>query len=440
MSNVCGLLPLVIGFLSETRRPPRHWRFSVLIAAIVLAHHAVAQQNVPLTLAEAEDLALENEPGRAVFLARADALQEQSVAAGQLPDPKLRMAMANFPLESGGFSTEPMTQAQLGIHQDFPPGKTRPVSTRRFQALAAEMNELADGRQRDVLTSVRHAWLETYFWSHAHAITTESRPFFADLATVTRSLYAVGRKDQQDVLHAELELSRLDDRIIDINKQWARARAALSEWVGTASSRSLATNLPNWQQAPPLETLRAELLTHPDLKSADARIDARQAGVDLANERFKPAWAVDLGYGYRQGFLPNGDPRSDMISLAVTVELPFFRKNRQDRRLAAALSERLAATESREQLLRNLISRLDAEYARWQDLTRRVELYERRILAQAQDQAKAALAAYQSDAGDFADVMRGYVGDLNARLDHIRLQVERAQSYAVLANLGGIPR
>tara|TARA_R110002094_G_scaffold122172_3_gene117120 strand:+ start:102 stop:662 length:561 start_codon:yes stop_codon:yes gene_type:complete len=186
--------------------------------------------------------------------------------------------------------------------------------------------------------------------------------------------------------------------------------------------------------------MRADLVTHPALKAADARIDARRAGIDLAKERYKPGWALDLGYGYRDGTLPSGSPRSDFVSLSVTVDLPLFRKNRQDRRLAAALSERRAATESKDELLRRLGSQLDAEYARWHDLSRRVDLYERLILTQAKDQANAALAAYQSEASDFADVMRGFIDELNTRLDHIRLQTERAQSYAVLANLGGLPR
>jgi outer membrane protein TolC len=350
------------------------------------------------------------------------------------------MGLANFPIEAGGFSTEGMTQAQLGIRQSFPPGKTRAVSTRQFQSLAAEMTENAGARGRDVLTSVRSAWLETYYWHRAHTIVSESRPFFSDLVTITRSLYAVGKKDQQDVLRAELELSRLDDRLIEISKQRARARAALSEWVGSESSRPIAEKLPSWERVPALQTLRTDLATHPALQAADARIAARRAGIDLANERYKPGWALDLGYGYRDGSLPTGGPRSDFVSLSVTVDLPLFRKNRQDRGVAAALSERRAADESKDELLRRLNSQLEAEYARWQDLSRRVDLYERLILTQAKDQANAALLAYQSEAGDFADVMRGFVDDLNTRLDHIRLQIERAQSYAVLANLGGLPR
>jgi outer membrane protein TolC len=124
--------------------------------------------------------------------------------------------------------------------------------------------------------------------------------------------------------------------------------------------------------------------------------------------------------------------------LSVTVDLPFFRRNRQDKSVGAALRQREAAGQSREQLLRRLGSQLESEYVRWKDLGRRLDLYENLILGVSAANASAALAAYQSDTGDFADAMRGHVDDLNTRIDHIRLQVERAQSYAVLANLGGI--
>jgi outer membrane protein TolC len=410
----------------------------VLTSTVALSAHA--RQSLPLTLAEAENLALGQEPGRASLLARADAFEEESVAAGQLPDPMLRVGLMNYPVEAGGFSTEGMTQAQLGIRQAFPPGNTRKLSANRFESLATEMREHADGRERDVLTAVRQAWLEAYYWKRAHAMVSEARPFFADLVVVTRSLYSVGRRDQQDLLLAELELSQIDDRLIEIEKQRARAVAGLSEWAGSDAYRPVADKFPAWQDLPSLEMLEANLLAHPSLQAANARIDARQHGVDLAEQRKKPGWAVDLGYGYREGLLSNGDPRSDMVSLSVSLDLPFFQKNRQDRKVAAALSQKRAAIDSREETLRRLRTRLRNEYVRWTDLDRRIDLYEQRILTLAEDQAQAALLAYQSDAADFADVMRGFIGDLNTRVQHIRLQVEQAQSYAALANLGGLPR
>ena len=415
--------------------------FLAVFATVLLSTHAVvAQEMSPLTLQEAQELALYDEPGQNSYLSRAEGLREKSVSGGQLPDPTMRVGLANYPIQSGGFTTEGMTQAQLAIRQVFPGGDTRELTTQKFQSLAAEMTHKADGRGRDVLTSVRIAWLETHYWRDAKQIATDSRPFFDDLVTISRSLYAVGRKNQQDVLRAELELSRLDDRIIDMSKQHSRSRAALSQWVGDDAARPVAEKLPEWTAVPPLEALKENLQTHPALLAANATVGASLSAVDLAREEYKSDWAIDLGYGYRNGELSNGDPRSDFISVAVTFDLPFFRSNRQDRSLGAALSERRAADQSREQVLRRLSSQLEAEYIRWQDLGKRLDLYERLILSVSADNAEAALAAYQSDAGDFADVMRAYVDDLDTRLDYIRLQVERAQSFALLANLGGIPR
>jgi len=350
----------------------------------------------------------------------------------------MRVGLANYPIERGGFSTEGMTQAQLGIRQAFPRGRS--LGTEQMQSRAEAFSRSADARRRDVLTMVRRAWLQVYYAQQALSVVNESRPFFDDLATITRSMYGVGRKTQHDVLRAELELSRLDDRLIEASRARAEAQAALSRWLGHDAYRPIAQKLPTWESVPMLEDLRNGLVSHPSLAAAQASIDAKETAVDIAEENKKPDWALDLAYGYRDGFQPDGTPRSDFVSLSVTVGLPFFGENRQDRKLAAALSEQRAARYSQHELSARLKSELDAEYARWTDLTRRLALYETLILEQSRGQAQAALLAYQSDTGDFSDVMRGYIDDLNTRLEHIRLQVERAQSYAMLANLGGLER
>ena len=441
MSSASGQMPRTKQNSQRVFSHVRPGRFALFIlTGVLFATIANAQQDIPLTLAAAEDLAIEQEPGRDAMLAQAEAFDEESVAVGQLPELKLRVGIANFPIQSGGFTTEGMTQAQLGLHMEFPPGGVLDASSRQFESLAVEMREKADGRNRDVLTAVRRVWLDTYYWQRTQAIVDELRPFFADLATVTRSLYSVGRKNQQDLLRAELELSRLDDRLIDISNQHSMAIAALSEWVGRDASRPIAEKLPEWRSIPSLPSMQSKLLRHPSLMAANARIDAKEARIDVAEEDHKSGWAWDLGYGYRDGYLPNGTARSDFVSLSVTVDLPFFRDERQGRRLAAAFSERRAAEASKEELLRRLNSRLEAEYARWTELSRRIDLYEEQILTQAGANAQASLVAYQSDAADFSNVMRAYIDDLNARVDHTRLQVERAKSFATLANLGGIPR
>jgi outer membrane protein TolC len=414
---------------------------ALLIASLIAPFpRAFAQHDIALTITEAEDLALAAEPGQQALQARAAALDEQAVVAGALPDPMLRLGLNNYPIEAGGFTTEGMTNAGAIYRQAFPRGDTRSLGRDKFTRMAEAQRREADARGDDVLAATRVAWLDLYYWSRAGILVRESRPFFDDLVTVTRSLYSVGRRNQQDVLRADLELSRLDDRLIDIERQQRRARAQLGQWIGDDATRRVADKLPQWDDAPPLEDLLAALREHPSLQAADARIAAKDTGVDLAEQRNKPGWSLDVGYAHRNGSLPNGDPRSDFVTVGVTVDLPFFRKKSVDSTLSAALQDRSAAVADRERLLRSLESQLGAEYARWQELSRRLTLYEERILVQVKEHAQASLLAYQADRGNFADVMRGYIDDLNTRIDYVRLNVERAQAYAVLANLGGIPR
>ena len=111
--------------------------------------------------------------------------------------------------------------------------------------------------------------------------------------------------------------------LIEAQRARAEAQAALSRWFGQDAYRPIAQKLPTWECAAGLENLRDGLAAHPLLAAAEAR-SRRQAGVDIAEEKKKPGWALDLAYGYRDGFLPDGTPRSDFISLSVTVGLPFF--------------------------------------------------------------------------------------------------------------------
>ncbi|NIU05512.1 MAG: TolC family protein, partial [Gammaproteobacteria bacterium] len=69
-----------------------------------LATAVGAQLRAPLTLAETEDRALASEPGQLALQARAAALRERAIVAGELPDPMLRVGLNNYPIQSGNFT------------------------------------------------------------------------------------------------------------------------------------------------------------------------------------------------------------------------------------------------------------------------------------------------------------------------------------------------
>lgn len=408
-----------------------------VLAAACLAASGAAIGSEPLTLADASCQAVDGESGALALLEQAAAFDELAVAAEQLPDPQLRFGAANLPLEDGGFRTEGMSQAQLGVRQVFPPSAARTAAGRRQQALAEARRAQAEDRRRQVLLAARDAWLDAFQEAQSRRLVLDAQQLFANLVTITRSLYAVGGKNQQDLLRAELELSHLQARLIATEEHEAAARAVLERWIGGAAARPLAEP-PEWPGPPPHDHLRGDLAEHPALLAATAEVAAGQAEVALAQSRFRPNWTLDAAYGYRDGSLPNGLPRSDFFSVTASVSAPLFAAKRQQPALRAAEARRRGAAAAHDELRQRLDADLLREHRRWLDLGRRLALYDDVVLGQASANAEATLAAYRSEAANFADVMRSYIFDLEVRLEHVQLAVERRRSHAALAYLGGL--
>ena len=61
-------------------------------------------------------------------------------------------------------------------------------------------------------------------------------------------------------------------------------------------------------------------------------------------------------------------------------------------------------------------------------LNERQKLYQERLLPQMHDQAEASLTAYTNDDGDFAEVVRSRIAELNASIDALNINVERQKS------------
>lgn len=403
---------------------------AALVATAATVHAA------PLTLAEAERVALCDEPGTLALREQAAAFDDLAVAAGALPDMQIRIGAANLPLEGGGFRAEGMTQAQVGVRQTIPSTTSRVAATRRERARADERRAQVRERRRSVLLAVRNAWLDRFEASRSRALVLDSQALFADLVATTRSLYTVGDKSQQDLLRAELEHSHLEVRRIGVEQQNAQAGAALRRWIGADADRPVAA-LSAWRPPPAVAELRAGLADHPVLAVAAAATASADAALALARARYRPNWTLDAAYGYRDGALPDGAPRSDLLSVSATLSVPMFTANRQDRTVRAAQGRRRAALALRDDARRRLRADLRREHDRWVDLGRRLALYRDAVLARSRANADAALTAYRSETADFADVMRGYIDDLETRLAHLRLRVDRRRSHAQLAYLGG---
>jgi outer membrane protein TolC len=421
-----------------------HYRSTVRQAAaacralLLLVLPAVSlQARAELNLDEALRLALAQDPAVAASLARAQAHADDAVADGQLPDPKLKTGILNLPTDTLDIDQEPMTQLRLGIEQAFPPGATLQHRQRQSEWLASAEQARAAAAAQQLVRDVRDSFLDLYYQVQAEQVIAETRDLFAQLVDITQAHYAAGRVSQQDVLHASLELSRLDDRATRTRNAADLQRAALAKWVGTAASQPLSQEFPGLPALPPREQLEAGLTRHAVIRAESARLEAQKQAIQVVRQQYKPGWSAGLEYNKRFGDNPDGGQRSDMVSAMLSVELPLFTANRQDRRLASSIQQAEAVQLARDDRLRELRQMLDTGYANWQRLGERAALYESQLLRESDANAQAALKAYQSGVTEFTALMRARITDLDIQLDLLRIRVDRARAQASLLYLAG---
>lgn len=405
-----------------------------LIAPLTLAPIKVIAESIGLDQAIYQ--AIHNDNWLISSELRESALRNEAINHKTLPDPTVSLGMANMPTDSWEFDQENMTQLKVGITQRFPGGDSRGIKARKSQ-LMADVNPYQRLERKAQLTQVvSHLWLDSYLAHQSIKLIESERYLFEQLVDITTARYqsALGKARQQDVVRAQLELTKLEDRLTRLHLQYDTNRQLLSQWLPLqARALGLPEVLPVMQKAPSLsiEVLQKTIRRHPQLRITDKQIEIQQADIDLAQEDYKPDWALNVSYGYRED-TPMGIERSDFVSVGVSFELPVFTENRQDKTVSAANSRRQALAIDYQLLQRNLLSKALKTLSEIERLEQRATLYQTQLLKQAHEQAEASLSAYTNDDGDFADVMRAYIAELNSKVEALEINIQQRKALATM--------
>ncbi|GAA0792086.1 TolC family protein [Marinobacterium sediminicola] len=420
-----------------------HLRCWGVVAGLLLSSsiHATG-----LTLEEAVDRALANDIWLTSSHYNETAKRAMADAAGALPDPKISLALANVPTDSLNFGQEGMTQFAVGISQMLPRGDTLELKEQRFSQESRLQPLMRQQRRAQVRMQISQLWIDAWQARESLELIRLNRRLFKQLESVATSSYrvALGKTQQQDVVRAQLELTQLEDKINRLELQYDTLRARLSEWVAMPlESSAEAAVIAISSQQPDMELVRqvpAEVgddgrarffLQHPAVVLLDRQVEVAQTDIRLAEQSYKPAWGVSASYGYR-GEDPMGRDRADLFSLGVSMEMPLFSTRRQDGELASASTRVEVIRTERLLKLRQLLAAYDTSLAAWTRLNERLSLYRKQLLPQTAQAAEAALNAYTRDAGDFAEVVRARIAELNARLAEIEIVAEQQKQVAQL--------
>lgn len=398
------------------------------LAAMAVAGGA---QAAPLTFETALKLAEETAPSLQAKSLDIEAARSSAVAAGRLPDPKLRLGLDNFPVSgppAWRFGPEGMTMASVGVMQDVPNGAKRRAARERAAADIDAAQSEQTVEVRSVRVAAALAWIDLHYAKRRLAALDEIERGLAEIRETAPSQFAAGAMRPSQTLEADQLTAALGDRRADLTAAVGKARADLARWTGDPDAETMG-DPPAFAIDP--VTLRSGLDRIPALRAYEAKGRQADAAVAAARADKRPDWSWELAYQRR-------DPMwGDMVSVGATVSLPLFAKTRQDPVIAARTQAASRVRVEREAARRELTAALDADLADHTMHHDRLHRAQATLVPLAERRAELERSSYAAGAASLSDVLQAALALAEARVDALNREADVARDAARITLIYG---
>jgi len=383
----------------------------------------VANADDTLSLKQALEMAVNNDALITGLIAKQDAWNQLGYASHTWDDPKLHFGAQAVPVDSFDLKQEPMTQLVVGYQQMFPRGDKLKNNSAVMQANAGVELGKVELRKREVIRHVKKSWYEVWYRQQAIKIIKSNRRIFEKMLDINQSFYASGRADQQSVVQAELDISLIDDKLQTMQSELMVSQESLSKWLALENVQ-VSEDLPeeSIEIIKTIDDLKSELKKHPKIQQANEKLNMHKSALALEQDKYSAQWGLDVRYGLRQGENTDGSDRADFLTAMVTVDLPVFTEQKQDRQVAASRSRLKSALYQKIDIERELVKQLKQTHVRLIKFKQRLSLYAKQINPQAKQNSEVAMRGYQSGVVDFITLSKAQVTEFNTNLAELKLK------------------
>src|SRR5262249_36818845 len=210
-------------------------------------------------------------------------------------------------------------------------------------------------------------------------------------AKIAEARYAVGKGIQQDVLKAQVEISKLIDQlaVLDQRRQTAEARLNSLLYRDTESAIGKPDEIKPQEFTKTLAELKElALANYPMLKAQRRKIDREQYAVRLAEKEFYPDVTVGFTYFNRPGL-----PGMYGVNVGVKLPLNFWKKQRPA--VAEAAANEAVERKRLENLTTLLFFKLKDAYLAATTAQKLASLYGTTIIPQSTLSLESAISGYE---------------------------------------------
>jgi outer membrane protein TolC len=305
--------------------------------------------------------------------------------------------LLNVPIQPLRLNREDMTMKMLGVSQKLPyPGKRllrEQVAAKDAEAIGYGLRETRNRIARDL----RLAYFDLALVEETIRQLQSNRLILVQFLRIAEGRYAVGQATQAEVFKAQTQLSKMSEELLRMERDRPVMEAELLRLLGRRGTTApIVAELPQMGDAAfSLEALQeAALRERPQLLGLQSVIERSGKTLELARKEAQPDFDVRFSYGQRERDLA-GMPREDLFSITVAMNLPVWRKDKIEPRIAEAQAMREQTLEVQRAQQNEVLAKLRQQVAIAEQSRKSVQLYETGILPQARLGVEAALSGYK---------------------------------------------
>jgi len=396
-----------------------------------MAEHA----GMPTSLRELIQEAEEKNPQIAASFHTWQASRNVPKQASALPETQFSVQQFSVgsPRPFAGYSNSDFAYIGFGASQDIPyPGKRR-LRARVAEHEADSMEAQTDSMRRTVVANLKMLYFHLAYIQQTLGVLQRSDALLTQVQEAAEARYRVGQGNQQDVLKAQLQHTKILQEIAHHHQEEGLLEAQIKQVLGRSQesadivAESLTVRSLPYAAAELLQRAREQ---NPDVHSKQASIRQQDTQVELAHKEFRPDFNV--GYTYEH----TASQFKDYYMASFSVRLP--NRGRQRAALAEAEQNRERARQELDAESQRVLSEVKQQYVRAKTSEERLKIYSDGLVPQSEATFQSALSAYQSNRQDFESLLSGFLDVLNLDLEYRNELVEHESALAELERLTGV--
>lgn len=355
-----------------------------------------------------------------------------------LPDPQFTLQQLNVgsPRPFAGFTNSDFAYIGIGVSQDIPyPGKLR-LKGEMAKRDADVAREQYESMHRAVLAGVKSAYFQLAYLSKTLGILESDGQLLQQVEKAADARYRSGMGNQQDLLQAQVEQTKLLGEITMHHLEVAKAQAQLKQLLNRSQSS------PDIEPADLPETpltytfdelLAATTAQNPDISGAQEMVEKQKDQVDLAHKDFYPDFNAQFMW-------QRTDPTQfrAYYMFSVGVQVPIYRSRKQRPELAEAEADLNRAHSEEESQTQQVAFELRTAFDTAEKTGELLTIYHDGLLPQTRAEFQAGLAAYQNNRQDFQALLASFLDVLHLDEEYWQSIADRETALAQIEELTGL--